>query len=279
MAQGRVSIPSSSGHQFTAPDATRGWGTSILVSIPSSSGHQFTDSPFGISAQTAQKFQSLLHQGISLLEVVAKGRPYAALGFQSLLHQGISLLNPRVVMLDTFNASSFNPFFIRASVYCAPKGTFPSRLLGSVSIPSSSGHQFTAFHRRVRRGAWHRGFNPFFIRASVYWTPPWLPTREPKCVSIPSSSGHQFTGRVMLHSARDVAAVSIPSSSGHQFTAENGLRVPIDDDYVSIPSSSGHQFTGRNVAGAVIVVVLQFQSLLHQGISLLPSGADGRRAG
>ena len=97
----------------------------------------------------------------------------------------------------------FNPFFIRASVYCCPKRPWTIR-------------------RRPR-------FNPFFIRASVY------------C--------HQE---------------QVPDS---------GLLLP-----VSIPSSSGHQFTGRNLISARVRCLPRFQSLLHQGISLLmdkETGATG----
>ena len=38
-----------------------------------------------------------------------------------------------------------------------------------VSIPSSSGHQFTECESGVSRSGPGKGFNPFFIRASVYW--------------------------------------------------------------------------------------------------------------
>ena len=120
----------------------------------------------------------------------------------------------------TATLSSFNPFFIRASVYWPPwtlrkrsgKSRFQSLLhqgislliaaprttcsaTASVSIPSSSGHQFTVSpcaHCPCGIGLFqsllHQGisllagrclhapivvrfsFNPFFIRASVYWS-------------------------------------------------------------------------------------------------------------
>ena len=91
-------------------------------------------------------FQSLLHQGISLLPVRYRpGRVQVPTPFQSLLHQGISLL------------------------WAADhRREVEARL---VSIPSSSGHQFT---ERMRRQ---------------------LPAFNAVLVSIPSSSGHQFTGR------------------------------------------------------------------------------------
>ena len=116
-----------------------------LVSIPSSSGHQFTAenlpeykhgtfyigfNPFFIRASVycvltllddgshfSSEFQSLLHQGISLLKTEKRISSITLTGFQSLLHQGISLLHAH-----------------------PPPG--PSAA-PDVSIPSSSGHQFT----------------------------------------------------------------------------------------------------------------------------------------
>ena len=115
-----VSIPSSSGHQFTElPPGNYGIVGMKFVSIPSSSGHQFTAFLAGSEYRERIVFQSLLHQGISLLR-------------------------------------------IRRSLF----GSWKPR---SVSIPSSSGHQFTA-----------------------HW--PSRQERECYAVSIPSSSGHQFTG-------------------------------------------------------------------------------------
>ena len=70
-----------------------------------------------VYARLLKAFQSLLHQGISLLNALLALKALAALRFQSLLHQGISLLsNERSPLPD-------DP--------------------GGVSIPSSSGHQFT----------------------------------------------------------------------------------------------------------------------------------------
>ena len=190
--------------------------------------------------------------------------------FQSLLHQGISLLNSNFCVRFLF-CQCFNPFFIRASVYCLP---FPEgshyAWQAQVSIPSSSGHQFTD----------GQSFNAFHAFCNV---------------SIPSSSGHQFTGRTLfppnsrtipsfqslLHQGisllrrRAVSAhcgaapVSIPSSSGHQFTGErDGTQAP-QRGGVSIPSSSGHQFTGPRLPIDDFKNLSVFQSLLHQGISLL----------
>ena len=168
---GNVSIPSSSGHQFTgmqtAENAPRveqfqsllhqgisllarppgrgrlripafqsllhqgislldgvAWDVTValrIVSIPSSSGHQFTGIlPVGPVAGRRAEFQSLLHQGISLLNTPSSRRSrIKAWRFQSLLHQGISLLIETDYMIRESVRVGFNPFFIRASVYCA----------------------------------------------------------------------------------------------------------------------------------------------------------------
>ena len=266
--------------------------------------------------------------------------------FQSLLHQGISLLATITVSLHPGKATSFNPFFIRASVYwqvhapdvrCikvrfqsllhqgislleAVPEAIPAMQATPVSIPSSSGHQFTVLAPRTTRAetdlvsipsssghqftvpllrrakaACNIGFNPFFIRASVYW--PKCTTGLPRpdatwfqsllhqgislldmqpqhswndceSVSIPSSSGHQFTVRVGRGLPAGHGHVSIPSSSGHQFTEAQGGKGQYAGLSVSIPSSSGHQFTVRRRVRPCRSAGM-FQSLLHQGISLL----------
>ena len=86
-------------------------------------------------------FQSLLHQGISLLRLGSFLPGTDIVEFQSLLHQGISLLGP-----------DGRPAGGHAAV---------------VSIPSSSGHQFTVHHLNGKCSQ-ELCFNPFFIRASVY---------------------------------------------------------------------------------------------------------------
>ena len=143
--EGVVSIPSSSGHQFTGHRVHSLHGDRIMVSIPSSSGHQFT---------------ARAYQGHG---------PERGLSFQSLLHQGISLL---------------------FSCCRSWRGT-----TAGVSIPSSSGHQFTEYSSSFRYAVVEGGFNPFFIRASVYWQSQVAEIETPQDVSIPSSSGHQFTAR------------------------------------------------------------------------------------
>ena len=141
----------------------------------------------------------------------------------------------------------------------------------AVSIPSSSGHQFTG------------------ITAAAV-------TARLGLVSIPSSSGHQFTGCGAAAGKGGRVGVSIPSSSGHQFTAVHPvgggrrrgrsfnpffIRASVYWDatitvgtnaltnQVSIPSSSGHQFTGWRAPTSPASPSRAFQSLLHQGISLL----------
>ena len=49
--------------------------------------------------------------------------------FQSLLHQGISLLNLEIPRYGIENLVRFNPFFIRASVYCIRAVDAPQRIL------------------------------------------------------------------------------------------------------------------------------------------------------
>ena len=216
-----VSIPSSSGHQFTECDHNA-WVMLIEheVSIPSSSGHQFTegrDLPQGRDLDVVSIPSSSGHQ--------FTGGPGLQAG---------QILPP-----------CFNPFFIRASVYCpAPRASVRMSDI-CVSIPSSSGHQFTGDERpdsRLSRGAC---FNPFFIRASVYC----LSNIVDACVNLDKefqSLLHQGISlldalHVLDHVA--VAGVSIPSSSGHQFTACRACQPPSWIVSVSIPSSSGHQFT------------------------------------
>ena len=174
-----------------------------------------------VDADNKTVFQSLLHQGISLLGKGWHGRVASRLSwFQSLLHQGISLLSS----VPARNARS-----------C---WAFQSLLHQGISL---------LLNLRLRRPKDKRRFNPFFIRASVYWGLTGMPDgRACRAVSIPSSSGHQFTGvrrpRGLHHGRR---AVSIPSSSGHQFTVGKTDRIRETAVGVSIPSSSGHQFTAR----------------------------------
>ena len=63
-------------------------------------------------------FQSLLSQGISLLAGPAGPAGGAGTAFQSLLSQGISLLKHRVLTVEYQFSECFNPFLVRASVYC-----------------------------------------------------------------------------------------------------------------------------------------------------------------
>ena len=141
-----------------------------------------------------------------------------------------------------------------------------------VSIPSSSGHQFTAWRPAVasrRRGT---GFNPFFIRASVYCAARPRTGMTSGLVSIPSSSGHQFTALLLGVAVADAGVVSIPSSSGHQFTGKERQQAARREAAVSIPSSSGHQFTGywdRTISTCGLLTVSIPSSSGHQ-FTVLP---------
>ena len=246
LGAGRVSIPSSSGHQFTAFVLSRVTPRASDVSIPSSSGHQFT-----ASARTVRG-------------------------------PGASLC--------------FNPFFIRASVYWMAMSSWESTSHAKFQSLLHQGISLLPDGVGSRRGRFQRRFNPFFIRASVYW-------QRPRCRSTPVPTPFQsllHQGISLLQAAIALTGrcswkVSIPSSSGHQFTegawrpARRRWRRPFQSllhqgisllpccrassirrtRAVSIPSSSGHQFTGWQLHQTAIKPALEFQSLLHQGISLL----------
>ena len=148
------------------------------VSIPSSSGHQFTAGPSAWTAGAAKKsFQSLLHQGISLLCVngfrVSFANNYVSIPSSS----GHQFTVEAFFMTTVYRIICFNPFFIRASVYCKHLVLIKSADTLMVSIPSSSGHQFTGSIFAVKNMAQARRFNPFFIRASVYCRRPAQPAR------------------------------------------------------------------------------------------------------
>ena len=178
----------------------------------------------------------------------------------------------------------------------------------SVSIPSSSGHQFTALHKTANRIAGKEMFQSLLHQGiSLLASDHTTVCGQWDLVSIPSSSGHQFTGR-WTPCAPPCAprSVSIPSSSGHQFTETQAGVSTGRHVAVSIPSSSGHQFTERELAARSAAVLgrfnpffirasvyweaipplqlarwKRFQSLLHQGISLLfaPVGSPTGRQG
>ena len=197
-----------------------------------------------------RKFQSLLHQGISLLRMDSHCRRCVRSLFQSLLHQGISLL--------------------------VEPQPFKEELSFSVSIPSSSGHQFTVVLQLCHVLLLCRRFNPFFIRASVYCAAKAAQLGD--VVRVFQSLLHQGISLLMdsiYKSSLTSCSVSIPSSSGHQFTG-SGMAHPslLRIIPVSIPSSSGHQFTVDLRYWFLARLLAAFQSLLHQGISLL---ADDRR--
>ena len=281
-----VSIPSSSGHQFTGISrktcprrpsppfqSLLHQGISLLTCLASCNckDAQICFNPFFIRASVycvcraacaaisaRASFQSLLHQGISLLgqgqqsrrrsvdlrfnpffirasvycvAIATSPRVRFKLAFQSLLHQGISLLVANIATRNDW-LSCFNPFFIRASVYCvrfvAPRT--PTALRFNPFFIRASVYCERALGREILRHG--RCFNPFFIRASVYWqcadfhhlphsalgfnpffirASVYCMRLRPfqacllHCVSIPSSSGHQFTGCASLPRRRHPA--------------------------------------------------------------------------
>ena len=144
---------------------------------------------------SSREFQSLLHQGISLLLGAFIPHDTTLLAVSIPSSSGHQFTGYYVPTVECKPHRCFNPFFIRASVYCSTGGP------------------------RSRAGR-RTGFNPFFIRASVYWVDLLILFTEIRwlAVSIPSSSGHQFTGLRPKRLSVVLSAVSIPSSSGHQFT-------------------------------------------------------------
>ena len=151
-----------------------------------------------------------------------RGCPYRAT-FQSLLHQGISLL---WVEFATYNGSlpcCFNPFFIRASVYCLSLTLLNLMPSLKVSIPSSSGHQFTDLRSPLEgwEGGWfqsllHQGISLLIFNAEVEI----CDVRKFQSLLHQGISLLQETMPMPCWNNMDV---SIPSSSGHQFTAWLGV--------------------------------------------------------
>ena len=164
-----VSIPSSSGHQFTAiiigpapgPPARRFNPFFIRASVYCRAiayiavaarfefqsllhqGISLLNLHDAIDKKRVAKFQSLLHQGISLLIIKRNSSVYWKNSFQSLLHQGISLLNA--------NSARRRPVSLAS--------TFQSLLHQGISLLTLPAPDF---------GQGYPSFNPFFIRASVY---------------------------------------------------------------------------------------------------------------
>ena len=190
-----VSIPSSSGHQFTVTGIKRAQLVSCGVSIPSSSGHQFTAVRLALDARVVRQVSIPSSSGHQFTAAPDDGRAMP-------------------------KRERFNPFFIRASVYCNPSWV----QLGHASLR----------------------FNPFFIRASVYCVTQQGHAQRRLCMEFQS----------LLHQGISLLA----------YVARNPR---IRALYVSIPSSSGHQFTGTDIASWAQKANSAFQSLLHQGISLL----------
>ena len=68
----------------------------------------------------------------------------------------------------------FNPFLVRASVYC-PLAALALVVLARTQFQSLLSQGISLLDRRLRGRARARrrvrGFNPFLVRASVYWRP------------------------------------------------------------------------------------------------------------
>ena len=121
------------------------------------------------------RFQSLLSQGISLLYLIyAQPVSEVAQSFQSLLSQGISLLRMQWRIDRPPRHWRFNPFLVRASVYCetyAP-AVDASRLILFQSL-LSQGISLLLENHGGRKDNIRNRFNPFLVRASVYCTLIW----------------------------------------------------------------------------------------------------------
>ena len=143
---------------------------------------------------TWPSFQSLLHQGISLLPTPTSSAcvPNSCVSIPS--SSGHQFTETPMRTMKPSRAGSFNPFFIRASVYCPPRA--------GIECPCRRGFnpffiRASVYWKTIRgsgAGAITCGFNPFFIRASVYCGATRTSAARGVDVSIPSSSGHQFTG-------------------------------------------------------------------------------------
>ena len=200
-----------------------------------------------LSSAIDRRFQSLLHQGISLLLITQFRKELQCVAFQSLLHQGISLLGSIGKWAAPTSASMFQSLLHQGISLLSSKATAWRSCRAWVSIPSSSGHQFTEGHRwrpnhisapfqsllhqgisllaserRCVCRAAMRSFNPFFIRASVYCDEQdrrflWKYTRFQSLLH----QGISLLAGTLFYSRSSHVVVSIPSSSGHQFTASS----------------------------------------------------------
>ena len=292
-----VSIPSSSGHQFTVLHSLwfRAWHAA--VSIPSSSGHQFTELGFPACRALSIRFQSLLHQGISLLMALGADASVEWSNlFQSLLHQDISLLADQGIDVEgtpvVFQSLLHQGISLLKAMRNAaqqPLAWFQSLLHQGISLLDIAEEEFQSMMSAYC-------FNPFFIRASVYW-PVELDWWEHGRAVTFQSLLHQ--GISLLRSwanggTSPMRTVSIPSSSGHQFTDGGGARPRRVHDFCFNPffirasvywapacrraALRRPSFNPFFIRASVYCssfhfcspsVWSLFQSLLHQGISLL----------
>ena len=168
----------------------------------------------------------------------------------------------------------FNPFFIRASVYCKIKGA-------STALERQRFNPFfiraSVYWDRLSLDATDGSlrFNPFFIRASVYWRRAVRTASASRAsVSIPSSSGHQFTdGRYRRRANR------ARTRSFNPFFIRASVYCVTGNTYLLSDLASFNPFFirasvyWRRSGTAPDIGVTKFQSLLHQGISLLATPA------
>ena len=217
-------------------------------------------------------FQSLLHQGISLLGAGPDGCPGSSPpAFQSLLHQGISLLASASSAAGRGGRGRFQSLLHQGiSLLAVQSGLSRAAVVPTVSIPSSSGHQFTGYQPHLVPVPERWSFNPFFIRASVYCPATWSCALRAQVAF--QSLLHQGISLLQVkkrEGRRRRAAVSIPSSSGHQFTVQVFRTEFRRGDYGFNPffirASVYWDFLAMEIDGHAD----EFQSLLHQGISLL----------
>ena len=147
-----VSIPSSSGHQFTAFRSWFATRAGICVSIPSSSGHQFTEAPGGAFRGLFYAVSIPSSSGHQFTEWWKSGSDVDEFESFNPFFIRASVYCMRFIRQEYYGSIySFNPFFIRASVYWPWKESSRCPRWRAVSIPSSSGHQFTGSVVRCQR--------------------------------------------------------------------------------------------------------------------------------
>ena len=141
---------------------------------------------------------------------------------------------------------------------------------GWVSIPSSSGHQFTACRRLRACASSPNSFNPFFIRASVYWV---LRTRSSmSSLSLFQSLLHQGISLLFL----DKSQCDPYLRRFNPFFIRASVYWNAEPPIMRAPSLMFQSLLHQGISLLEVVEAhplhagrFGFQSLLHQGISLL----------